>query len=177
MKLLLHPTASALGLSLLCCLPLIGPLISPAHSIVYHSSGPVESIFVAALLDVIILWLILTGLFLIAQKLPKLWLGVWLALVVLGPWTLLKIGAKVQAWLLPHLVSRTLFFGSAPVPARYCDVLATIFRAHIPPDTEFCSNTIRVHHNLRRYHYQPASLVSLASARIENTYFIASSTR
>jgi len=113
MKLLLHPAASALGLSLLCCLPLIGPLISPAHSIVYHSSGPVESIFVAVLLDVIILWLILTGLFLIAQKLPRLWLGVWLALVVLGPWTLLKIGAKVQAWLLPQLVSRTLFFGSA----------------------------------------------------------------
>jgi hypothetical protein len=113
MKLLLHPATSALGLSLLCCLPLIGPLISPAHSIVYHSSGPVESIFVAALLDVIILWPILTGLFLIAQKLPRLWLGVWLALVVLGPWTLLKIGAKMQAWLLPHLVSRTLFFGSA----------------------------------------------------------------
>jgi hypothetical protein len=113
MKLLLHPSASALGFSILCCLPIIGPLISPAHLIVYHSSGPVESIFVAALLDVIIVWLILTGLFLIAQKLPRLLLRVWLVLIVMGPWAMLKIGARVQAWLLPHWVSRTLFFGSA----------------------------------------------------------------
>jgi hypothetical protein len=113
MKLLTHPAVSALGLSVLCCLPLIGPLISPSHLFVYHSSGPVVSVFVAALLDVIILWIMLTGLFLIAQKLPRLWLGVWLALVVLAPWTLLKIGAKAQFWLLPHWVSQTLFFGSA----------------------------------------------------------------
>lgn len=113
MKSLTHPAVSALGLSVLCCLPLIGPLISPSHLFVYHSSGNLVSVFVAALLDVIILWLILTGLFLIAQKLPRLWLGVWLALVVLSPWTILKIGAKAQFWLLPHCASRTLFLGSA----------------------------------------------------------------
>ncbi|WP_433967700.1 sulfatase-like hydrolase/transferase [Tunturiibacter gelidiferens] len=45
-------------------------------------------------------------------KTPRLWLALWLGLIVLGPWMLLKIGAKAQAWPLPHWISRTLFFGS-----------------------------------------------------------------
>lgn len=112
MKFLLHPATSAFGLSVLFCLPLIGPLISPAHLLVYHSSGPMVAVFVAVLLDVIILWLAFTALFLIAEKLPGLWLAVWLVLIVLAPWMLLKIGAKVGAWLLTHWMSRTLFFGT-----------------------------------------------------------------
>jgi hypothetical protein len=41
MKLLLHLAAGALRFSVLSCLPLIDPLISAAHLIVFHSSfGP-----------------------------------------------------------------------------------------------------------------------------------------
>ncbi len=171
------PVATGLGLSVLCCLPLIGPLISPAHSIVYHSSEPVVSIFVAVLLDVIVLWLVLTELFLITQKNPELWLAVWLGFIVLGPWMLLKIGAMVQAWPLPHWISRTIVLLDLAYPWRPSRCAGN-HRSCAPFQRiqRFAATIIRLRRNLWCYYYQPTSLVFLASARIEYTDFIPSAT-
>lgn len=112
MRLLTHPVVSAFGFSVLCCMSLTAPLISPSHTLIYHNSGPVAALFIAALLDVAILWLIFTGLLLVAKSRGQLWVIVWLTLILMSPWVLLKEGATLQAWLVPKLMSRTLFFGS-----------------------------------------------------------------
>ncbi len=112
MKLLMHPAVSALGLSTLCCLVLIAPLVSRAHLAVYHSSGSVTSIFLAVLLDWFSLWLFLTGLLLFAQRYPRAWVATWVGLIFMSPWVLLKEGAKLQAWSFPHWLSIAFFFGS-----------------------------------------------------------------
>jgi hypothetical protein len=61
LKFLTHPVVIALGLTNLYLLALSGPLISPAHDLVYHLIGASSSLFVPILIYMVALWALLTG--------------------------------------------------------------------------------------------------------------------
>jgi Sulfatase len=110
-NLLTHPATTALGLSLLSCLGIILPLISPSHLWVYHNSGPVASVFEATALNLGILWLFLTALLLRAQRPGRFHVAVWLGIILMSPWILLVQGPLVGAWNFSHWLRSSMFAG------------------------------------------------------------------
>lgn len=110
-NLLTRPATTALGLSLLSCLGIILPLISPSHLWVYHNSGPVASVFQATALNVAILWLFLTALLLRARRAGRFQVAVWSGIILMSPWILLMQGIRVEAWHFPHWLRSSMFAG------------------------------------------------------------------
>jgi Sulfatase len=90
MKILTHPAMLALGVATLCLLMLIGPLVSPYHTTVYHLGGSALSIFVPVLINLCVVWFAFTLLLWFARKPGWLHIIVWSSLVVLLPWITLK---------------------------------------------------------------------------------------
>ncbi len=58
---------AALGVTTICCLWIVGPLVSPSHDAVYHWSGPASTIFIPALVDFLAAWLVFSILLLAAR--------------------------------------------------------------------------------------------------------------
>jgi len=112
MRQLTHPTITAFGIAVLGCAPLIGPLISPNHLWVYHQSEPTASIFLAVLLDVLLLWALLTGVFLLARRHGRVRVVVWSAMVLMLPSLVLIEGVVLRAWSVPLWLEAGLFFVS-----------------------------------------------------------------
>jgi Sulfatase len=112
MKVLLHPATTALGLSVLWFLQLLGPLIDPARSFVYHESGSKTSVFVAVLFVVGLLWLLLTGLLFLLQGRVRPRVMVWSCLILAIPLILLKDTAFVMERSIPHWLNVSWFVGS-----------------------------------------------------------------
>jgi hypothetical protein len=109
MKLLTHPAMLSLGVTNLCLLVLIGPLVAPSHLVVYHLSGSTSSVFLSILLNVFAFWLLLTGLLLWAQRPGWPRVLVWSGLILGMPWILLKEYAFLSSWQMPHALSRSVF--------------------------------------------------------------------
>jgi hypothetical protein len=109
MKILTHPVALALGISTLCLLFLIGPFISPNHSLIYHLSSPATPLFVEAGIYFGYFWLLVTGILLMAEKYHKIWLPVWLGIVLFLPWGVLKDIIMLEQWEVPHWIMVLLF--------------------------------------------------------------------
>jgi hypothetical protein len=114
MKILTHPIALALGISTLCLLFLIGPLLSPNHSAIYHLSGSATPIFLSLGIDFCFVWLLIACLLLLAERYRKVWLPVWLGIILFLPWVVIKNAVMLLGWLVPHRVmvgSFLLIFG------------------------------------------------------------------
>jgi Sulfatase len=111
MKILTHPAMLALGTTTLCLLPLIGPFVAPSHLPLYHLAGSSAPLVLSILLNVFVLWLMLTGLFVWAQRPGWPRIFIWSSLTLSTPWILLKVYALMAPWPMPHGLSVSIFAG------------------------------------------------------------------
>lgn len=75
----------AFALANLYLLSLTGPLVSPQHELVFHLPGSAETFFVPAILDVLLVFSVLTGALLLARRSPRGQLFLWSALLLSLP--------------------------------------------------------------------------------------------
>jgi hypothetical protein len=100
--------ASALGVTTLCCLWIVGPLVSPAHYTAYHWTGPASTLFIPAFLNFIAAWMIATILLLAAQGSDRRSVAIWAGIVFVLPWAVLKNWSLLSELYFPHWLSRSL---------------------------------------------------------------------
>jgi len=100
-----HPAIVAFGTATLCTLFLTGPLVSPTHYTVYHLSGSARSLFFAVGLEVGLLWIVLAGLLLLAEKCTSFRIPIWSGLILFLPWVLMKNTASLMGWMMPRSIS------------------------------------------------------------------------
>jgi len=80
----------ALGISSLSSLVLTSPLVSSNHYAVYHLSGPASSLFLPVALDIFLVWMIIFGCLILAQRSTRLFIPIWTILFLTLPFILLK---------------------------------------------------------------------------------------
>jgi Sulfatase len=125
MKILTHPAMLALGLATLCLLTLIGPLVSPTHTGVYHLSGSAFLIFAPILIVLCIVWFVFALLLWFARKPGWFHTIIWTGLIIFLPWILLKDWfaltlAQTPRWLqvlglfLPIMICGIVFVSRRP---------------------------------------------------------------
>jgi hypothetical protein len=102
MKILNHPALLALGISTLCLLFLIDPLVSPSHSLIYHLRWSATPLFMAFWIDLCLLWLFTAAVLQWATKSRRVWLSAWLGIVLFLPWIVLKNVSMLQGWQTSH---------------------------------------------------------------------------
>ncbi|MEO6909977.1 MAG: hypothetical protein ABI158_03520, partial [Edaphobacter sp.] len=108
MKWLFHPISTAFGIATLCLLAILGPLISPSHTVVYHTSGPVLTLFVSVMLDLLALWALIAVALVLAKKPGRRQALVWSAILLALPWILLKNASMLAGFMLPHWLSTSI---------------------------------------------------------------------
>jgi hypothetical protein len=99
--------ASALGVTTICCLWIVGPLVSTTHYAVYHWSGPASTLFVPAFVDFVVFWIAITIILLNAQGSGRKPVVVWGAILMVLPWAFLKNWSLLGDWNFPHWLSRS----------------------------------------------------------------------
>jgi Sulfatase len=90
MKTLLQPIAVGLGITTICLLWDVNPLVDPSHNTIYHWCGPASTIFLPVICDFCGCWLLLTLLLLSAQRYERLQLYLWTGIALLLPWIVLQ---------------------------------------------------------------------------------------
>jgi hypothetical protein len=110
LRLLTHPAFLALGPAVLVCFAQVHPLIAPSHLPIYHFAGSAAPIFLTAIVNVAIVWVLLTALLLLARKPGILQVAVWSGLVLMLPWLLMTEGRIVGEWKFAPWCSAILFF-------------------------------------------------------------------
>ncbi len=100
--------ASALGVTTVCCLWIVGPLVSPAHYTAYHWTGPAKTLFIPAFLNFIAAWMLATILLLAARGSDRKSVAIWVGIVILLPWAFLKNCSLLTDLYFPHWLSRGL---------------------------------------------------------------------
>ncbi len=112
MRLLFGRAVVALGLSFICCLSLIGPLVSSGHRWMYHNSGAPSSIVLAVLFSVVVVWLFFTLLVWLAKRPGRTRVWLWTGMMLLIPWAILKEVILLFGWAFPHWLSVALLLAS-----------------------------------------------------------------
>jgi Sulfatase len=100
--------AVALGITTLCNLWIVNPLIYPNHDVIFHWSGPASALFLPAILDFVAFWALLIAFLHITQRPERLRVAFRLGIVVCLPWILLKELAFSSGSVLSRQVSHTL---------------------------------------------------------------------
>jgi hypothetical protein len=98
MKTFNRSASLALGTSTLLVPLMIGPLISPNHAFIYHLRDSAPPYFASAALYWGLLWLLLTGLFYLADKSELLHILLWSGIILTAPLLLLKSGSSLGLW-------------------------------------------------------------------------------
>ena len=78
----------AFGVTVLCLLLLINPLISFSHVMVYHFDGPPADLFLPVLIDITLVWSIVAGLLTIGAG--RLRASIRVGILLMLPWIALK---------------------------------------------------------------------------------------
>jgi hypothetical protein len=99
---LTHPVVLAFGVTMLCIVPIIDPLIDPAHDVLYHLDGPASTLFYPVLICIASLWIFFTGLFMLARRPGRTRRILWTALIGMLPWVLLQTCGNLFKWTAPH---------------------------------------------------------------------------
>jgi hypothetical protein len=115
MRILQHPITTALGITTLSLLFLIGPLVSPNHEAIYHLSGMAGPVFILAGIYFGYLWLLISGLLLIAEKHRVFWFPAWLGVLLFLPWIVLKNYVMLVLWPISHRTMVHLFLATLAV--------------------------------------------------------------
>lgn len=108
MKRFFYPAIVAFGVATLCLLAVLGPLISPSHTVVYHTSGPALTLFGAVLLDLLLAWALLTAILLLADKPGRRQFMIWSAIVLALPLIVLKNASMLMGFMVPGWLSTYL---------------------------------------------------------------------
>jgi hypothetical protein len=112
MKILNHPAVIALSVATLCLLLYVRPLDSLDHLAIYHFDGPAIVLYAPMVLNLCALWLLLTGLFWLAQRPGWPRTIIWLGLITFLPLILLRTFCAVKGCSLPHVFSLALLIFS-----------------------------------------------------------------
>jgi Sulfatase. len=104
MKRFFLPAFVAFGIATLCLLAVLGPLISPSHTVIFHTSAPAVSLFATVLFDLFALWAAVTVLLLLAERPGRRQFMIWAAILLALPLIVLKnisvlMGFMVPRWL------------------------------------------------------------------------------
>jgi hypothetical protein len=99
----------AFGAATLCMLPILGALVSPTHTTVYHLVGPASALFVPALFNLFLLTGLLTLLLLIATPTNRFGILVWSCFFFSMPWIVAKGVTTLYQMDFPHRMSLLLF--------------------------------------------------------------------
>ncbi|GGA72002.1 hypothetical protein GCM10011507_24510 [Edaphobacter acidisoli] len=113
-RFLKQPAITALGLTQLYLLTLVGQLLSPNHLFLYHWSGSAPGIFLPTALVYCTLWISLTLLLLLVRRPGWSRTTVWIMLLAIAPIQLIKSWPLVSGQALPRGFLLT-FFGLAIV--------------------------------------------------------------
>lgn len=105
MKRPFHLVLVAFGIATLCLLAILGPLISPSHTVVYHTSGPALTLFGTVLFDLFLLWALLFFALLLAEKPGRRQFMIWAAILFAPPWIVLKNTSMLAGFMIPHTVT------------------------------------------------------------------------
>jgi Sulfatase len=106
---LLRSAVVALGVSSIYLIALVGPLVTLEHSSVYHWSGSASELFVPAVLDFCVFWLLTTVVLELTQAPGRLHRAVWCGMIFFTPWITLKNWAYFRDAAANHWVSILLF--------------------------------------------------------------------
>jgi hypothetical protein len=109
MRILQHTITTALGITTLCLLFLIGPFVSPNHEAIYHLTGSAAPVFISVGIYFGYLWLLIAGVLLIAARYRIFWFPVWLGILVFLPWVVLKNCVMLEQWPISHRTMVNLF--------------------------------------------------------------------
>jgi hypothetical protein len=96
MRKLIKSASVALGLTTFSLLWLTGPLFTSRHSTVYHWSSSASQLFLPAIADFCIVWMVLTLLFLFAMRPGRPRIAVWSGVIFFIPWIALKNSAYLS---------------------------------------------------------------------------------
>lgn len=80
----------AFGIATLCLLAILGPLISPSHTVIYHTSGPALPLFEMVFFDLFALSAVFTVALLFAERPGRRQFIIWCAILSALPLMLLK---------------------------------------------------------------------------------------
>lgn len=109
---LTHPATSAFGLTVLCYLGLLAPLVSPNHLAVYHASQPLTSVFLTIIVEITVSFFAWFAILQLARLHLRCWVSIWIAIVFLIPWIVLKQGALVGLWIVSVTTNRWLLLAA-----------------------------------------------------------------
>lgn len=99
----------AFGIATLCLLALLGPLIAPAHTIIYHASDSALPFFEAVLFDLFAFSGLLTALLLFAERPGRRQFVIWCAILSSLPLIVLKNAVMLASLQpLPHWLLRLI---------------------------------------------------------------------
>lgn len=118
----------ALGMSTLCLLAILGPLVSQSHLVIYHISGPAMTIFLPVLLNLLMIWAIITLVLVVAERPGRHQVVLWSALALAIPWLLLKNITTLTESPLPHWLSMSVLAASLITFV----ILSTFWRSSSP---------------------------------------------
>lgn len=109
MKLLTHPAVTALGLTEIYLVALLGQLVSSNHDILYHWSGSATALFLPTLINFCLLWILLTLLLLAAPAHGRRSAIIWTITLVPIPWVLSKSTTLLTGKYLPFWFNALVF--------------------------------------------------------------------
>lgn len=105
MKRFFLPAFVALGIATLCLLAILGPLLSPSHTVIFHTSAPATSLFSSVLFDLFAFWVLFTALLLLAQSSGRRQFMIWTGILLVLPRIVLKNISMLMGFRLPHWVT------------------------------------------------------------------------
>jgi hypothetical protein len=109
MKKFLECASVALGVTTIYLSGLVGPLVSPKHSTVYHWSNSAAELFIPTIVDFCILWMMLTLFCVLARKPGRIRVAVWSGMIFFIPGIVYETWADLHGTAASHLLSVSLF--------------------------------------------------------------------
>ncbi len=167
MRWILHPAASALGVATLCLLAIMGPLLSPSHTTLYHTSGPVLTLYWAVLLDLFAVWALITIMLLFARRPGRRQAMLWSAIVLALPWILLKNIWMLAEVRLSHWVSVSLFILLFTIFVTLAVRWKPELFLHVSASSTTPESHLRLCRSQRSRSHLPTALVRLAGTRAQ----------
>ena len=110
----------AFSVATLRSLPVLESIVSPNHDAIYHLVGPVSTLIVPALFDVLLVTLLLTLILRLASSTPRTEAASWIILLGAMPWIALRNVSTLYGLNLSRALSFTVFAASFASIVTFC---------------------------------------------------------